>query len=110
MKVDIHAHIVDRGYLKNLVADAGLSTQTTASGQTLLRKNGHTCAWYRDAMFDIDARLREMDQKGIDMRILSLSTPNVYEWRGERQVTAARSINDVTAAVCRAHPDRFGGL
>lgn len=110
MKIDIHAHIVDRRYVDDLVADAGLKAQTTPTGQTLLRKHGHTVAWYRDGMFDIGARLREMDSKGVDMRILSLSTPNVYEWRGARQVAAARAINDVTAALCRAHPDRFGGL
>ena len=61
-------------------------------------------------MFDTDSRLRDMDKQGVDMRILSLSTPNVYEWQGERQVEAARKINDVTAAMVRKHPDRFGGL
>jgi aminocarboxymuconate-semialdehyde decarboxylase len=110
VKIDIHAHIVDRRYLTDLVADAGLQTQATPSGQTLFRKDGHTVAWSREAMFDIDARLRDMDAKGVDMRVLSLSTPNVYEWRGKRQVEAARYINDATAAMCRAHPDRFAGL
>ena len=61
-------------------------------------------------MFDIDARLREMDQQGIDMRVLSLSTPNVYEWKGARQIEMTRYMNDVTAALVRAHPDRFAGL
>lgn len=110
MKIDIHAHVVDRRYVEELASDAGLTAQRTPGGQTLLRKDGHTFAWYREPMFDIDARLREMDEKGVDMRILSLSTPNVYEWRGSRQVEAARRINDVTAALMRRHPDRFGGL
>ena len=34
-----------------------------------------------------------------DMRVLSLSTPNVYEWTGARQVEMARYMNDVTAAL-----------
>lgn len=110
MKIDIHAHIVDRRYLADLVADAGLQSQSTPSGQTLYRKEGHTFAWSREPMFDIDARVRDMDAKGIDMRVLSLSAPNVYEWRGKRQVEAARYINDALAIICRAHPDRFCGL
>jgi aminocarboxymuconate-semialdehyde decarboxylase len=61
-------------------------------------------------MFDVDARLRKMDALGIDMRVLSLSTPNVYEWQGARQVEMTRHMNDVTAALVRKHPDRFAGL
>ena len=110
MKIDIHAHVIDRKYVDDLVADAGLYVTHTASGQTLLRKDGHTFAWYREAMFDLDSRLRDMDRQGVDMRILSLSTPNVYEWHGARQVEAARHINDVTAAMVRKHPDRFAAL
>ena len=110
MRIDIHAHIVDRAYLDALTRDAGLVAQRTESGQTLLRKDGHTVAWYREPMFDLDSRLEDMDGKGVAMRILSLSTPNVYEWRGARQIEAARRINDATAAICQAHPRRFGGL
>ena len=81
--------------ITGVVADASggvlpgvtITATHTASGQTLLRKDGHTFAWYRDAMFDLDSRLRDMDRQGVDMRILSLSTPNVYEWHGARQVT-----------------------
>ncbi|HYY60790.1 MAG TPA: hypothetical protein VE756_05310, partial [Burkholderiales bacterium] len=80
MKIDIHAHIVERRYVDALVADLGLESQQTASGQTLYRRNGYTFLWDRPEMFDIDARLRKMDAQGVDMRVLSLSTPNVYEW------------------------------
>ena len=110
VKIDSHAHVVERRYVEELTADAGLEAEALPNGQTLLRKDGHTYAWYREAMFDLDARLRDMDAKGVDLRILSLSTPNVYEWRGARQVAAARRMNDVTAAIVRRHPARFAGL
>jgi aminocarboxymuconate-semialdehyde decarboxylase len=51
-----------------------------------------------------------MDALGIDLRVLSLSTPNVYEWQGAQQVEMTRHMNDVTAALVRKHPDRFAGL
>jgi aminocarboxymuconate-semialdehyde decarboxylase len=67
-------------------------------------------AWTREEMFDLDARLRDMDAKGIDIRVMSLSTPNVYLWPLKEQIAVTRRINDAMARVCRAHPDRFMGL
>lgn len=110
MKIDIHAHVVDRRYVNDLLVDAGLVATSTPNGQTLLRKDGHTFAWFREPMFDTNSRLSDMDRQGVDMRVLSLSTPDVYEWHGARQVEAARHINDVTAAMVRRHPDRFCGM
>src|SRR2546423_15311962 len=110
MKIDLRAHIVDRRYVDELVRDLALAPEKTASGQTLFRRNGYTFLWERPDMHDIDARLRKMDSQGVDMRVLSLSTPNVYEWRGARQVEMARYMNDATAALVRSHPDRFAGL
>ena len=110
MKIDIHSHIVERRYVDALVADLALQAEKTSSGQTLFRRNGYTFLWERPDMFDIDGRLRKMDEQGVDMRVLSLSTPNVYEWKGARQVEMTRYMNDATAALVRRHPDRFAGL
>lgn len=108
--IDIHAHVMDRRYVDTLVADLALSTETTPSGQTLFRRDGYTFLWQREEMFDIAAQLARMDALGVDMRVLSLSTPNVYEWKGARQVEMTRYVNDVTAALVRGHPKRFAGL
>jgi aminocarboxymuconate-semialdehyde decarboxylase len=110
VKIDIHAHVVDRRYVDALVKHLSLQPEKTKSGQTLFRRDGYTFLWERPDMFDADARLRRMDEQGVDMRVLSLSTPNVYEWKGARQVEMARYMNDVTSALVRAHPDRFAGL
>jgi aminocarboxymuconate-semialdehyde decarboxylase len=110
MRIDVHAHIVDRDYVEALTRLRGLSAERTPDGKMLLRRDGYTLAWSRPDMFDIGHRLREMDRKGIDVRILSLSTPNVYPWGGADQVRMARQMNDALARLCRAHPDRFVGL
>ena len=110
MNIDIHAHQVDRRYLDELQQLLRLEPEGTADGKTLLRQHGYTLAWSRPDMFDVDHRLREMDRKGIDVRALSLSTPNVYPWSGAAQVRMTRYINDELAKLCRAHPDRFVGL
>ena len=110
MKIDVHSHIFDQRYFDAMWRDFQLERSTTREGQTLMRKSGYTYMWYRDNFFDVDHRLRVMDKQGIDMRVLSLSSPNVYDWQGARQVEIARLMNDATAAIVRSHPDRFAGV
>jgi aminocarboxymuconate-semialdehyde decarboxylase len=110
MKIDVHSHVFDRRYFDALWQDFKLEKSTTAQGQTLMRKNGYTYMWFREPFFDVEHRLKVMDKQGIDMRVLSLSSPNVYDWQGARQVEMARLMNDATAAIVRSHPDRFAGV
>jgi aminocarboxymuconate-semialdehyde decarboxylase len=110
MIIDAHAHYVDRQYCDDLVKDFGLTVEAGDKGQTLFRKGSRTYMWYRDDFFDAGAQLRVMDKNGVDMRLVSLSTPNVYDWKGERQIEVAKRNNDALAAWCRAHPSRFRGL
>lgn len=110
MIADIHAHIVDAYHIQELAKLLNLTPQETADGKTLLRKDGFTYAWSRPDMFDIPFRIAEMDRKGIDVRILSLSTPNIYDWKGAQQIAMARRVNDALADLCAAHPTRFAGL
>jgi aminocarboxymuconate-semialdehyde decarboxylase len=110
VKIDIHSHVFDRGYFDAMMKDMVLEKSVSESGQTMLRKDGYTYMWWRESFFDLDHRLRVMDQQGIDMRALSLSSPSVYDWQGPRQVELARYMNDVTATIVREHPDRFLGI
>src|SRR5215813_14485810 len=75
-----------------------------------MRHIGYTLALTRPHMFDMNHRLRDMDQKGIDTRVLTVSTPSVYPWTGDAQVRITRHVNDMLAKDCRAHPDRFIGF
>lgn len=108
--IDAHAHIVDRAYVERLSALMDLSATRTDRGQTLLRQRNTTVAWYRDDFFDIEQRLAVMDEQGVDMRLLSLSSPSVYDWPTAEQPALARDINEAIARVSRAHPTRFQGL
>jgi len=57
------------------------------------------------------ARLREMDQHGIEMMILSLNAPAVQAIPDvKRAVDIARQANDAMAADVAKHPDRFAGF
>jgi aminocarboxymuconate-semialdehyde decarboxylase len=109
-RVDIHAHIVDRTFMTELRELLQLVAEPTDDGKILYRHKGTTVAWTREDMFDLPFRVGEMDRKGIDVRALSLSTPNVYYWKGAAQIDVTRRINDALAVICRAYPERFVGL
>jgi len=106
MRADVHAHIVPRLYLDALQKQMGLESQNTGD-KTLLRKDGYTVAWFKDTMFDVEHRLRDMDERGVDIQVLSLSTPNVYMWSGTNQIELTRQINDHAADICKKYPSRF---
>ncbi|BBC73409.1 conserved hypothetical protein [Altererythrobacter sp. B11] len=59
---------------------------------------------------DVDQRLAEMDRLGIDMQILSLTSPGVQLFEAGYAGELARLANDRLAEVVRAHPTRFAGL
>jgi aminocarboxymuconate-semialdehyde decarboxylase len=108
--IDIHAHFVDRHYLDELTRVMRLDTEPTADGKTLLRERGATIAWTRPDMFAVEHRLADMAHKNIDMRVLSVSAPNVYPWPVTEQVEIARYVNDALSRYCRAYPKKFIGL
>ncbi len=61
-----------------------------------------------ETLYDVDARLRMLDEFGDYQQILSLSQPPLDAIAGPDQTPAlARLANDGMAALCRAHADRF---
>src|ERR1041384_694050 len=51
-----------------------------------------------------------MDRVGIDVEVISLSTPNVFFAGADRQPEIARLVNDAYAELIAQHPSRFRGL
>ena len=54
-----------------------------------------------------DLRLKQMDESGVDVQVLSLSAPGVQILEPERAVAIARQINDSVAGIVKKQPDRF---
>jgi hypothetical protein len=60
---------------------------------------------------DLDAeRLAEMDRTGVDVQVLSHSTPGVQNLAPAEAVALAAAANDLLSDAVRARPDRFQGL
>lgn len=61
-------------------------------------------------MTDVSQRLEDMDRVGIDVEVVSLSTPNVFFAGAQHQPEVARMINDSYAELIAKHPQRFKGF
>lgn len=62
-------------------------------------------------MCDLDAqRLRHMDEAGIDVQVLALTSPGVQVMPTAQAVSFARESNDVLADAIKRHPTRFAGM
>lgn len=107
MRIDVHAHFMDRGYYEALASLPGVSVERSQQGMGFLMRNGSKWLPFKDSMFEPDGQLRDMDRKGIDLRILSLSTPSVYPFAGQKKIDLCRQTNDLMIAEARKHPGRF---
>ncbi|MFN0074151.1 MAG: amidohydrolase family protein [Chloroflexota bacterium] len=65
----------------------------------------------RERLDDVEAlRLREMDEGGIDIQVLSHGAPSTQRMDAETAVQLARGANDRLKAIIDGRPDRFAGF
>jgi predicted TIM-barrel fold metal-dependent hydrolase len=57
-----------------------------------------------------DLRLKEMDEAGIDVQVISHGAPSTQRLDAETAVRLARNVNDRLAQAIAAHPDRFAAF
>lgn len=57
-----------------------------------------------------DGRLALMDEQGVDVQVLSLTTPGLHNLEPAPAVATARFVNDLIAEACARRPDRFQGF
>jgi 5-carboxyvanillate decarboxylase len=57
-----------------------------------------------------DIRIGHMDESGIDMQVLALTSPGVQVMDAATAVRVARNANDELAAAISRHPTRFAGM
>jgi aminocarboxymuconate-semialdehyde decarboxylase len=109
--VDIHAHTVPEGFL------AALATAVPDIAPRVVERDG---AWWFEypggrvsgpipaGMFDVEARLAEMERLGVDVQALSVPPPHFnYRIADEAAADAARLHNDAMLEMAREHPERF---
>ncbi len=110
--IDIHAHFYPEAYIRLIESqgsrfDAGC--ETMAEGVRIT--TGRLSIGPLPRRFtDVDLRVAEMDQIGVDIHALSLTTPMVDFADGPFARKLAAAFNDGCAEAHEAHPDRLAGL
>jgi predicted TIM-barrel fold metal-dependent hydrolase len=75
------------------------------------RRDATTAPRIVERLDDVGAlRLREMDEAGIDIQVLSHANPSLQKLDAATAVPLARRVNDRLHATVQAHPDRFAGF
>ena len=111
MRWDLHTHYYPDTFFR-LIEEVGgdFSFGKDPTGRTIIRYRGSRFFGITPPMTDPARRLEDMDRVGIDVEVLSLSTPNVYFAPADRQAEVARLVNDAYADLAARHPKRFKGF
>ncbi len=75
------------------------------------KRDGTRPPHVQERLYDFDAlRIREMDEAGIDVQVLSHGSPGVQLLEPEASVRMARETNDRLHQSIKAHPQRLAGF
>ncbi len=104
-------------YLRSIVEKKYSKKEVIQEEANLESEAPFLSSWFRDAeaitrrLIDTGAgRLREMDESGIDMQVLSLISPGVQVFDAPTATAIAKKANDRLSDIVKEYPDRFAGL
>jgi len=107
-KLDIHTHHYTQGFFQKIRENGGqFSFSTDPAGRPIITYNGARFFGIQPPMTDVVKRLEDMDRVGIDVAVVSLSTPNVFFADAKGQPEVAKMMNDAYAEVIAKYPKRF---
>jgi aminocarboxymuconate-semialdehyde decarboxylase len=110
-KLDLHTHYYPPVYFEKIRdLPSEFSFDKSPSGQTIIKYRGARFFGVTPPMTDVARRLEDMDRVGINVEVVSLSTPNVFFTDAQHQPEIARMVNDAYAELIARYPARFKGF
>jgi predicted TIM-barrel fold metal-dependent hydrolase len=114
--IDLETHFATQGWIDALYANPGYPrfAHDQATGNRRLFYHPEAGEPYGDVILEKlldlgDSRLAAMDEAGIDVAVISLTSPGVEQFEPGLGLRLAREANDVLAAAVAAHPERYRG-
>jgi len=102
--IAIEEHFTTPMYRQNVAANEFRKFYLTSRSEQI----GHDIV---AELADLGARrLAHMDAAGVDVQVLSFSSPGPQAFGAEIAIPMARDANDRLSEAVRAHPDRFAGF
>ncbi|MDG6899997.1 MAG: amidohydrolase [Nitrososphaerota archaeon] len=110
LHIDFHSHFYPRAYLEGLKESKGhVSLESGPGGEVILRYSGDYNVVVGGHV-DLDERLKAMRGCGVDMQVVSLTTPGVDMEAPELGAKLAKVTNDAFGDISEKFPDRFVAL
>lgn len=110
LRVDCQSHIFPAAYAELLTRNRRAPTTAGANGRYVVNYGEVQRFTLHLPDYDPVAKLRQMDEAGIDVGVLSVNIPGPEMLETELGIEGARICNDEVAEICARHPDRFVGL
>ena len=111
MKIDFHNHFYPPDYLKRLEQwGRRYEFVQDPTGLKIVKEKGARFLGITSQHVSVEQRIADMDRIGIDIQVLTLTTPNVYFSTRKRNLHLAKMSNDFFAELCQKHPNRFIGF
>jgi aminocarboxymuconate-semialdehyde decarboxylase len=109
--LDLHTHYYPPAYFDRIrEIPSEFAFDQSPTGQTIIKYRGARFFGITPAMTDPEQRIEAMDRVGIDVEVISLSTPNVFFAEAQHQKDVARLVNDSYAELIAKYPQRFKGF
>ena len=104
--IDIHTHMMGATWVDAITSHKNYGS-AEFNGKKMIALAGKPYIPIEDEMLDYEKRIRDMNIAGVDLAIVSLTTPSVYWADKELAVKLSVSINDEMAEQQRIYPDRL---
>ena len=110
MRIDCQSHIFPNTYTE-ILAQNPHPPQVIRRGSEAVVTYGDVQTFrLQDAAYDPKQKLKDMDEAGVDMALLSTNIPPPCMLIPELGRKGAQAINDAVAELVDTYPDRFAGL
>ena len=108
--VDVHTHYLPAALVSALEARRDLPMITREGDRRLIHYGAGNIHPMLPAMSDIERRLADMDEQGIDLAVLSVNVPGADWFPAADGPVVARDINDELADLVARHPGRLAAM
>ena len=108
MKIDFHNHFYPPEYLKRLEQwGRRYEFIQDPTGLKIVKEKGARFLGITSQHVSVEQRIADMDRSGIEIQVLTLTSPNVYFSTRKRNLFLAKMSNDFFAELCHKYPQRF---
>ncbi len=105
LRIDVHAHMIPAKFV-----DGEEVRFPIDGGEPHVMPLRPLNNFDADTLYSVERRLRDMDEQGLDIHVISLQPMFTSLLPAERAIPIARQINDGFAEVVAGNPRRFLAL